>query len=182
MRHLTGEDISKAERELQTLKEKLSSQSEEGKMERVKETVLLPGAPQVETFVCLETEVWVLRLRPWRSDSGRGLGMAAWKQSRGLNSDVPQPRECRKKSRLPEKKGAIFGEYGGGGGDGTTTENPFSMCMGSQGQEQAASVISDSRSGHGMLPLRVPRPGTAWCHCLPRSTHGLPPMLLLRTL
>ena len=86
----------------QTLKEKLSSQTEEGKAER--EMNISPTDPRHCSLRHSGVEVsagsWALRIRLWRSVLGRRLGLAMWRQPEGLRSDVPWLR-----SGLPRVKG-----------------------------------------------------------------------------
>ena len=82
---------AKMEREPQSLGEKCSSWTEEGKAEREphRPSVPLPGHHSLRCT----GRGWTLRLKLRRSVPGRGLELAVWRQPEGLGSSLPRAGE-----------------------------------------------------------------------------------------
>ena len=119
-----------------------------------------------------------MKLRLQRSILGRGLGLAVWRELKGLRSGVPQPRE---QGRQPGPTGEARQHCCGGQEEEWwdfhkicfsehtdywmwALRHQGTSCIGYRWQGQTATAISDSRGGcgvptqgiHGQAPPAVP--------------------------
>ena len=79
--------------EPQSLKEKCSCKTGEGKPKRATQTIVTIALGHHS--LRHSGRGWVLRLRLWRSVPGKGLGLAVWREPEGLGGSTAQAGEWR---------------------------------------------------------------------------------------